>query len=674
MTRALTLAVMLLWLAAVGLDGLDRWVQSTDVPSLVVAHSVEVRDRTGEMLRAYTVDNGIWRLRSDLDHVDPLYLQMLTAYEDRRFATHTGVDPRAMIRAAWQSLRAGRITSGGSTLTMQVARLIEQSGTGSWQGKWRQIRLALALERRLDKDDILSLYIALAPMGGNLEGLRAASLSYFGKAPRRLTPAEAALLVALPQSPEARRPDRAPMSARDARDRVLERAVRFGALTGEEAAAARQDPIPTTRRTFPLLAPHLADLARTSHPDSPVIATTLDRSVQQGLESLTETVLARLSPRLSLAILAADHQSGEIIASVGSRGLADAGQGFVDMTRAIRSPGSTLKPLVYGLAFDQGLAHPETLISDRPMAFDGYAPQNFDGQYRGDLPVAEALRLSLNIPAVQLTQTLGPQHVMAALRRAGATPRLRGQPGLAIALGGLGISLTDLVQLYAGIADGGQARALHWQPGHGDDPRGTILTRASAWHLGHILSRMSPPPGAPADRLAYKTGTSYGHRDAWAVGYDGRHVIGVWMGRPDGTPVPGAFGGDLAAPILFQAFARLKPAFDPLPPPPPETLLLGASQLPEPLRRFSPRGTQAGAGHPQLSFPPDGATLAAEGAIPAKVRQGQPPFTWLTNGQPLMTAHTRDVMLPDPGQGFSTITVIDAAGRSARSRVRVMAD
>lgn len=669
MTRALLILVVALWSAAAIRDRVDDWIDHTHMPALSPETSTEVRDRNGALLRVYTVADGRWRLNVAKEEVDPLYLNMLIAYEDQRFATHSGVDLRALLRAAWQSARAGQIISGGSTLTMQTARLLEASGTGTWAGKWRQIRLALALERRLSKDDILTLYLHLAPMGGNLEGVRAATLSYFGKEPARLTPAEAALLVALPQSPEARRPDRHPLAAEHARNRVLDRMVTQGRLELGRAQAARSDTTPDRRHPFPALAPHLTDRALSERPGAQVHRLTLDAHLQISLEDLARRSLNGRSHRLSVAMLVADHRTGEILASVGSGGLTERGQGFVDMTQALRSPGSTLKPLIYGLAFDQGLAHPETLVDDRPMSFDGYAPQNFDGQFRGDVRVKDALRLSLNLPAVQLTQALGPQTLMAALRRAGTRPDLAGKPGLAIALGGLGMSLTDITQLYASLANEGVTRPLHWRPSPEEEtPR--LISRASAWQVGHILSGLAPPPGAAPNRLAYKTGTSYGHRDAWAIGYDGAHVIGVWMGRPDGTPVPGAFGGDLAAPVLFEAFGRLKPNLAAPPPPPPETLLIAAPDLPEPLKRFRSLGKNQDRTAPDLTFPPDGATLNAGGTVPVKVRDGAAPFTWLANGRPVATAHhRREILLNGLGRGIVDLTVIDSEGRSARSRV-----
>ncbi|MCC6306191.1 MAG: penicillin-binding protein 1C, partial [Rhodobacteraceae bacterium] len=570
----LVLLALALWAVGLGRDRLDAWVAATVLPPAVVATGVEVVDRDGRLLRAYTVADGRWRLPARADEVDRGYLAMLVAYEDRRFWRHAGVDPLALLRAGWQALRAGRPVSGGSTLTMQVARLLEESGTGRWSGKLRQIRVALALERRLDKAAILGLYLDLAPMGGNLEGVRAAALAWFGKEPRRLTPAEAALLVALPQAPEARRPDRAPAAARAARDRVLVRLAGAGVLDASAAAAAQGEPVPAARRPFPALAAHLADRLVAEAPLLRRHATTIDAGLQARLERLAADTVAGEAERLSIAILVADHATGAILAEVGSAGYTDAARdGFVDMTRALRSPGSTLKPLVYGLAFDRGLAHPETLIVDRPVAFGTYAPQNFDRSFHGTVRVREALQLSLNIPVVLVTEALGPETLLAALRRAGIAAEVPGgQPGLAVALGGVGVSLEGLVTLYGGLARGGAVVPLHARAAAGGAPR-RLISPEAAWHLGDILSGMPPPPGAPASRLAYKTGTSYGHRDALALGFDGRHVAGVWLGRADGTAVPGAFGAGTAAPVLFETFARLKAALDPLPPPPPATLI-----------------------------------------------------------------------------------------------------
>lgn len=665
-----------LWLGAYSRDRVEAWIEATVLPPLIVETSVEVLDRNGDLLRAYTVADGRWRLAVDLDRVDQTYLATLLAFEDKRFRDHIGVDPWAMLRAVGQAVWNGHVVSGGSTLTMQVARLLEDSGTGALDGKIRQIRVALALERRLTKDEILALYLHLAPFGGNLEGIRAATLSYFGKEPLRLTPAEAALLVAIPQSPELRRPDRSAERATDARDRVLQRALDDGLIDADQVAAARTEVVPTLRRPFPALAPHMSDRVR-SEETAQIHHLTLSRSRQEAMEKLAADVVQGQGDRLQVAIVVADHRSGEILASVGSAAFqADARAGFIDMTRAIRSPGSTLKPLVYGLAFDEGLAHPETLIEDRPTDFNGYQPQNFDRHFRGTIRLREALQQSLNIPVVALTEALGPAKLLAALDKADVRFQLPGgQPGLAIALGGIGVSLEDMVQLYAAIARGGVALPLtHRLQGQREEGQ-RLLSAAAAWQVGDILAGLAPPPGAPENRLAYKTGTSYGHRDAWAIGYDGRHVIGVWMGRPDGTPVPGAFGADLAAPVLFQAFARLKLALDPQPAAPPATLLLSNAQLPQPLQHFRSRSAafEVAKDAPAVAFPPDGSEveLLPEGLL-VRVRGGTAPFTWMADGVPVaVSLGGRETMLPALGKGFVTLSVIDAAGRSARAKVRL---
>jgi penicillin-binding protein 1C len=661
-------------------DAVDDWIGRTALPVTVVAHSVEVRDRNGDLLRVFTVDDGLWRLPVSLDQVDPQFVQMLIAYEDRRFFAHPGVDLLAGLRAVVQAVRNGRIISGGSTLTMQVARLLEDGTTGRWEGKVRQARVALALERQLNKRQILELYLSLAPYGGNIEGVRAASLAYFGKEPNRLTPAQSALLVALPQAPETRRPDRHNARAVHARDRVLDRMLRAGQLDEDDRNIAQLDPVPKIRRGFPALAPHLADRLRRDTPERQRHHVSLDGRVQAAFEALAADALHHQQPELSIALVAADVRTGQIISTVGSKGYAPGqGQGFVDMTNALRSPGSTLKPLVYAMAFDKGLAHPETLIDDRPVSFGRYSPQNFDGHFRGEVKIEQALRQSLNIPVVLLTEQIGPNRFIGALRRSGAMPVIPGgRPGLAVSLGGVGVTLRDLVQLYAGLANGGKAVTLHTETAWTDDapPKGGhIVSRAAAWQVGHILAGMSPPPGAPAQRLAYKTGTSYGHRDAWAIGFDGGHVIGVWIGRPDGTPVPGVFGGDIAAPVLFDAFQRLKPQLEPLAPPPPETLLVSAAQLPKPLQRFEGRNAvfEKDSDAPKLSFPPDGARLASSDVgVVVKLRDGAPPFTVLANGSLVVTGNrAREFVLPNISHGFVTLSVIDAKGRSDRVSIRV---
>ncbi|WP_458792906.1 penicillin-binding protein 1C [Yoonia sp. MH D7] len=662
MTRLICALVVCLWAAGAARDQFDDWVDGTVLPVLAADVSAELRDRNGDLLRVYTNAAGRWVLPVALADVDPVYLQMLIRYEDKRFLQHGGVDPLAMVRAVAQAVWHGRVVSGGSTLTMQIARLLEDGGTGRWAGKMRQVRVALALERRLSKDEILALYVNHAPFGGNIEGVRAASYAYFDRPPRRLTPSQAALLVALPQSPETRRPDRAPLVATRARDAVLDRLGVDGA----------RDVVSAVRHGLPAFAPHVADRVLGAEMGQSRHDVTLDLTVQRALERLAAEAVQGRSDGVQIALIVADHQSGHVLASVGSAAYSAQVQGgFIDLTRAVRSPGSTLKPLIYGLGFDQGLIHPESLIADRPTNFDGYMPQNFDGMYRGEVRVRTALQHSLNIPAVAVTQALGPFHLLAGMRRAGADPKVPGgAPGLAVALGGVGLSLRDLVQLYAAFGNGGVAVDLREQdaPSAGFTPQ-VVMNRAAAWQVADILRETPRPRGVQATGLAYKTGTSYGHRDAWAVGFDGRYVVGVWMGRPDGTPVPGAFGGDLAAPVMFDAFARIAPTVTPIGPPPHETLLLSTARLPSHLQQFGPKRV-AGGPAPRIAFPPDGAVM--EGILATvKVRDGRAPFVWLVNGEPVARTHRAQADIALTGVGFSAVTVIDADGKSDRAQIEI---
>ena len=661
-----------LWGGAAVRDQVDAWVDATILPSLQAEVSTEVRDRNGDLLRVYTNVDGRWRLPVLLDDVDATYLKMLIRYEDKSFVDHDGVDFIAALRAVGQAVWNGRVVSGGSTLTMQVARLLEDGGTGRLEGKLRQIRVALALERQLSKDDILTLYLNHAPFGGNIEGVRAASYAYFDRPPRRLTPAQAALLVALPQSPETRRPDRAPVAATRARDAVLGRLADDGLIDATTLASATHYAVTRTRHVLPAFAPHLADQLVALNPSLTEHDVTLDRRLQKSLEVLAVDATRGRSDGVQIAMMVADHQSGHILASVGSSAYsANARGGFIDLTQAVRSPGSTLKPLIYGLGFDQGLIHPETMISDRPTDFDGYTPQNFDGLYRGELRVRTALQHSLNIPAVAVTQALGPYHLLAGLRRAGTDPKVPGGvPGLAVALGGLGLSLKELVQLYAAIGNGGVAVDLRLQtePSAGFFPQ-SVMNRAAAWQIANILVEAPRPRGVQGAGIAFKTGTSYGHRDAWAIGFDGQYVVGIWMGRPDGTPVPGAFGGGLAAPVMFDAFARISREVVQIGPPPHETLLLSTAQLPLHLQHFGALINSA-MFQPRIAFPPDGAVLDMS-LLTVKVRDGRAPYVWLSNGVPVARSHRQQVDIMSPGVGFSSITVIDADGFSDQATIEV---
>jgi penicillin-binding protein 1C len=670
---------------AAGLDHLDRaYPPPVDVAGVV---SKEVLDRDDRLFRAFATPEGHWRLKTTAADVDPQFLRMLVAYEDRRFGAHSGVDPLALLRAAGQFLTNGRIVSGASTLSMQVARLIEPRENRSLLAKLRQMARAIQLERRLSKAEILDLYLTLAPYGGNLEGVRAASLAWFGKEPKRLSVAESALLVALPQLPEKRRPDRHRAAAEAARARVLERMAVSEVIGEGEAERASGEAVPDRRRQLPAFAAHLSELALRKDPKATEHRTTLDRTVQDGLETVAREAAERLGPKVSIAMIMADARTGEILGEVGSADYFDGSRaGWIDMTRIRRSPGSALKPFIYGLAFEEGLVAQETIVEDRPSDFSGYRPRNFDMTYQGDVSVRKALQMSLNVPAVRLLEAVGPTRMMVRFRRAEVRPVLPpGEtPGLAIGLGGLGITLRDLTQLYAALAN----RGMPVQLGDGitgdagvidGDP---LLDPVAVWQVSDVLSAVTPPAGSRRLGIAYKTGTSYGYRDAWSVGYDGRHVLGVWVGRADNGAVPGLTGYGAAAPILFEAFSRSGLAITALPRAPSGAVRIAQSELPTSLRRFSTTAnglvaTVAREPAPQIVYPPEGAHVelgATTGAdiapLVLKLQGGRAPFRWLANGKVLPdAARRRTTQWMPEGAGFSTLTVIDAAGRAASVRV-----
>jgi penicillin-binding protein 1C len=659
------------------------WVYSLGPPPLGkdIETSHAVLDREGKLLRAYATSEGRWRLPATEKDVDPRFLKLLFAYEDKRFYEHYGVDLLALGRAAFQFTSSGHIVSGGSTITMQVARLLEPREHRSLGAKLRQITRALELEQALSKNEILSLYLTLAPYGGNLEGIRAAALAYFGKEPRKLSLSEAALLVALPQSPELRRPDRYPQAAQAARDRVLDRAAAAGVVPRDEIARAKAASVPRERKPLPVLAPHAADQVVTAEPDRRIHRLTIDAGLQKTLQYLAYERAHALGPQISVAILAVDNESGEVRARVASADYFDESRaGQVDMTLALRSPGSTLKPFIYGLGFEDGLLHPETLIDDRPARYGSYTPENFDLTFQGTVTVRRALQMSLNVPAIAVLGRVGVSRMSARLTQTGAALVLpKGEaPGLAMGLGGVGIKLSDLVMLYTGLARLGSAVPLIEREGEvAQNPR-RLLDPVAAWYVGNVLIGAPPPDNAPPGRIAFKTGTSYGYRDAWAVGYDGRMTIGIWVGRADGAPVPGLVGRAAAAPILFDAFARSGNAPAPLAHAPKGAVFAATNKLPPPLQHFSSDGSLSAASEPpRIMFPPDGARIElAKGAAPEpvalKIAGGAAPLTVMVNGVPLAAQGGRRTLFFAPdGPGFVRLTVMDARGATDSVSVRL---
>jgi penicillin-binding protein 1C len=649
-------------------------------PPLDRAHVVSpvVLDKDGAWLRAFTTSEGKWRLAARLDEVDPEFKRRLIAVEDKRFWFHPGVDPLALARATMTWVRSGRVTSGGSTITMQLARLIEPRPR-TVPSKLIEIVRALQIERRLSKRQILSAYLTIAPYGGNLEGVRAASRGYFRRDPQGLSDADMALLIALPQAPEARRPDRRPAAAKAARDRVLRKFVALGLMTPRLAAEARAAPVPT-RTPFPVVADRVADRLVQRDRSARVIRTTLDAGLQRSLELMTAEELKLQDDETSAAIIVVEVEGRKVRASVSGAERNRAGA-FLDMTRAVRSPGSSLKPFIYGLALDDGITAPETLIEDAPRRFGGYLPENFDRRFHGEVRMFEALQHSLNMPAVATLQKVGASRFEAALASAGARPRFPRrrleEPGLALALGGVGLTLEEVMTLYAMLGDGGVARPLVYT----DGPQWRVsrfMKPDSAGKILSILARSPMPEGRAPSALiegstsvAFKTGTSYGFRDAWAFGVGGGYAVGVWMGRPDGAPRPGATGRAESLPLLFSVFDRLKTSGAPAMP------TMTAEHVAPGQRRLRPKDDSL---DPVILFPPEGTDVLIteygpqSRGVALAARGGRAPLVWYAEGARVSEEETSGRTIWRPSTpGFHEVIVVDAEGRRARSRVRVRA-
>jgi len=642
--------------------------------------SAIVTDRNGYWLHAFTTKDGRWRFSADLDQIDPAFIREMIAVEDKRFWTHWGVDLLAVARAGRSAALSGRIVSGASTITMQTARLLEPRDRHLGSKIIEMLR-SFQLERRLTKREILELYLTMAPYGGNLEGVRAASLVYFGREPDRMTSAERAMLIALPQAPEARRPDRRRVAAAKARSMILKRLVAEDALDPATAAEAEDAPVIGRRKAFPRFAYHAAaERARERRGAVSAIETTIDIVKQQTAERLVAVHVAKVSDGATAAAIVIDDKTGEVLASVGSSGLEVVG-GWIDLTNRIRSPGSLLKPFIYALAFEDGVIGANTVIDDMPRGFGGYRPENFDRTFRGEVRVKDALQHSLNVPAVATLEKVGVERFSAMLAETGAKffRRKRADNGasLALALGGAGVTLRDVAMLYAGLANGGRVKPLIWTIKDDRDVgsvqlfAGDTAERINAILRGtpSLSGRAPAALSASAPIIAYKTGTSYGYRDAWAAGHADGLTIVVWVGRADGASRPGETGRKTAAPLLFALFDALSNGQSRRPADvEEETASPGLVRLATPPAKAPPTILYPVPGseiYPD-AFGGDGVVFAASG--------GDGGYRWYVDGGEIKTPTTQSRPVWRPAAtGFYDITVVDGRGLAASAKVRVAA-
>ena len=641
-------------------------------PLEAVRHdSAIVTDREGHWLAGFTVDDGIWRIPAKLEEIDPRFIEALIAVEDKRFYHHSGVDIPAIGRAMRSWKQAGKPVSGASTLTMQLVRQYEPRDR-VFSSKVIESFRALQLELFMSKDEILESYLTRVSYGGNLEGVTAASLAYFGKPPHYLTDAEIALLVALPQAPASRRPDLKPAMATKGRDYILEKLVERNALNLRRAAEAKDVVVSSTRHNIPemawITAYGLSEADKT-------IRTTIDRHIQEKVESQTADFIAPLNEHVNTAVTIVDNRTMEVRAHIASADRNRPG-GWIDMTDRARSPGSTLKPFIYALAIDDGVASAGSFVKDAPTRFGSYQPENFNRRYYGDVRIYEALRHSLNVPAVAMLDYVGGQRFEMALEEAGADiTHLSGGEGagLALALGGAGLSVNDLAVLYAALANGGIAKPLIWTDEKPNSKDYQLISQKAASEITQILRQAPTPSGRVpswlaenAPPIAYKTGTSYGFRDAWAAGYTDEWTVIVWVGRPDGAPRTGETGRLAAAPLLFDIFGQLPFQGHNKP-------YLKDEEAPGGLSRVADATSKG----PQILFPPDGAEILATSfgsdargfSLSARTEEGQPKF--YIDGQPLKPKNGKAIWYPETA-GFYTVSATDSLGRESISNVQVL--
>ncbi|HWO17226.1 MAG TPA: penicillin-binding protein 1C [Kofleriaceae bacterium] len=560
------------------------------VPSSVVEY------RDGRPAFVFLSPDDKWRLPVELDRLDPKLAQALVALEDKRFFGHDGVDGIAIARAALTNLTAGRRVSGGSTLTMQLARLLEPRPR-TIRSKLVDMFRAVQLDLRLGKREILEAYLGRTPYGGNVEGVESAAWSYFGHGARHLTPLEIATLLAVPQGPTRYAPRHANLARlRARRDAILRKLVAAGVFTGVDAATALEEaaatPPPDRLRRMPREAPHAAFLLRARHPGELRIRSTLDAGTQVLVER--EVVLRRPELRRKGihggSVVVVDHGTREVVALVGSLDFADAAHGGqIAMFARRRSPGSTLKPLLYALAIDRGLALPGYLVADIPMQYGTYRPHNFDGDYAGLVTLRDALSRSLNLPFVDLLQQFGVERFLTELGRMGVAierPRA-GEYGLSLIAGGIEMTPLELAGLYATLAGDGVYRPIRLDSSAAATPapvppaEARIFGPGAAWLTRETLGKKDRPDfprrrdfsGLPVE-IHWKTGTSFGLRDAWAIGSGPRYTAVVWTGNADNTPSAELVGSEASGPLLFDVLEGLADRTRvPAPRPPPAELV-----------------------------------------------------------------------------------------------------
>ncbi len=530
-----------------------------------IDYSTIIVDKRGEVIHGFLSKDDKWRMMTELQEISPTLRRAIVHKEDRFFYYHPGFNPISILRAFYNNLRTGRRTSGASTITMQVARLLEPKER-SYGNKLVELFRALQLEWKYSKDEILQLYLNLVPYGGNIEGVKAAAIIFFEKSPNQLSLAEVTALALVPNRPTSLALGKNNTLIQEERDRLLARFRDKGLFPDRDIVDALEEDLAIRRNEVPRRAPHLAYRLKSNFGNQPIISSTIELQTQQTVEALVSNYVNRLYHRniKNAAVLVVDNSTNEVKAYVGSADFNnDEDGGQVDGVRAIRSPGSTLKPLLYGVAIDRGSITPKTVIADVPTSFGNYAPENYDEKFYGNVNIEYSLSNSLNVPAVKVLDRIGVNELITTLRNADFSKidDDADKLGLSMVLGGCGVTLEQLTRLYSAFAADGVLSELHYTKMEEEPDTLSIISAEANYMITEILLKVTRPDlplqwqnSANLPRVAWKTGTSYGRRDAWSIGYNRNYTIGVWVGNFSAQGVPELAGATTAAPLLFRVF------------------------------------------------------------------------------------------------------------------------
>ncbi len=667
------------------------WIQQLPSPWLEPQnYATIVTARDGEYLALFTNKDGRWRFPQKWEDVDKRWLEYLLAVEDKKFFQHSGIDWLAILRAVIENFRAGRIVSGASTISMQTVRLL-QPRARTFRHKIIEMIQAWRMEHDLSKQQILSLYLSLTPYGGNLQGLEAASYFYWHKKSRELNLSQKALLIALPQAPEQWRPDRYPEKAKAARNRILGKLLQSGYIDQHQYQLASVQPVPT-RYARPRVAPHLAQWLfyknRQRVEPAVWVRSTINWNLQQRVQRMVADYVQYLEKGQDIAVWVVDNQTYQTIAAIGA---IDFSKRQNDLSRAVRSPGSSLKPLLYGLGFQMNKLHPQTKVLDAPMILDdGYAPKNFDNRYRGVVSIEQALLDSLNIPAVKAIEHIGVQFFYQYLEDFSITLKLPAHelPGVGVILGGVGITLQELVALYTAIANSGRFQKLQTTfrvdtaDEHSEEHRKIrqLLSARASCQLDGILKKM--PQGMDFNEIVrYKTGTSYAYQDLWSIGYQRNFTVGVWIGYPQPQSARKITAAELAVPLMFKIFSLLPQPVESSEPCEQsdleERLLLADHKIRQSLpRHLRWLGKKQSESDLAITYPIDRSKLILSGRsgissarLPLRLRGGSRPYYWFINGKRYVSH--KQAMEVSVKAGKHQINLIDANGDQVSIQVTI---